>query len=75
MSEPVAWMSYEDLEEWKEGLIENSIVYKKQYDGTFPLYTTPQTKESYSYMVDALNNTLNLERNHNEKAYKELYDF
>ena len=32
-------------------------------------------KESDSYMVEALNNTLNLERNHNEKAYKELYDF
>ena len=41
-AEPVAWMSYEDLKEWKEGLIENAIVYENQWEGTFPLYTTPQ---------------------------------
>ena len=37
------------------------------------LYTHPAKENTNSYMVEVLNNTLNMERNHNEKAYKELY--
>lgn len=60
-NEPVAWMDKD-----------TGRLSKVSHNG-IPLYTHPAKENTNSYMVEVLNNTLNMERNHNEKAYKELY--